>query len=357
MKKIGISTFHYVDNYGAVLQAWALRKYINGLTDCKAEIINYVPKNYSYDLSLYENSEEARRRLKKKRELFENFLYEECSLSQDVKEKIEDEDYDYICVGSDQVWNLSLREAANCEYLLPNVKRAKKISYAASIGVSVEQISKYKGNFEQYLSDFSMISVREKEHIEFIKKVSDKDCACVLDPTFLVDVKDYKGLIKGNKKSSRPFIFLYWLVHAGELDKRKNLEIVNRLSRELDCDVIHNIPNVKDYAINNNGGCMCYEGVEDFLWYIANAKMVVTNSYHACLLSIRFGTRFYSTVVNSMRSRIDTLTAMFNISGNLIEDYSKTLKMYDCPKVYIDEEKYKINLEESEKYLKCAFEV
>lgn len=357
MKKIGISTFHYVDNYGAVLQAWALRKYINGLTDCKAEIINYVPENYNYDLSLYENSEEARSGLIKKRELFENFLYEKCSLSKNVKEKIEDEDYDYICVGSDQVWNLSLREAANCEYLLPNIKRAKKISYAASIGVSVGQISKYKRHFQQYISDFSKISVREKEHVEFIKGVSGKDCECVLDPTFLVDVEDYKGLMKGNKKSNRPFIFLYWLVHAGELDKRKNLEIVNRLSRELDCDIIHNIPNVKDYAINNNGGCMCYEGVEDFLWYIANAKMVVTNSYHACLLSIRFGTRFYSTIVSSMRSRIDTLNAMFNISGNLIEDYSKTLKMNDCPKVYVDEEKYRINLEGSEKYLKSAFGV
>lgn len=357
MKKIGISTFHYVDNYGAVIQAWALRKYINGLPGCKAEIVNYVPENYSYDLSLYENSEDARGKLIKKRELFENFLREECSLSQDVKDKIEDEDYDYICVGSDQVWNLSLREATNCEYLLPNVKKAKKFSYAASIGISVARIGKYTSAFEQYLKSFDKVSVRENEHVKFIKEVSGKDCACVLDPTFLVDVKDYKELICNKKKSKRPFIFLYWLVHSGELDKRKNLEIVNRLSRELGCEVIHNIPDVKDYAINNNGGCMCYEGVDDFLWYIANAEIVVTNSYHACVLSIRFGTKFFSTIVNSMRSRIDTLNSMINISGNLIEDYNKTLNMNECPKVHVDEEKYKIYLEESEKYLRDVLEV
>ena len=43
MKKIGILTFHYADNYGAVLQAYALRKVLNTFEDCEAEIINYVP--------------------------------------------------------------------------------------------------------------------------------------------------------------------------------------------------------------------------------------------------------------------------------------------------------------------------
>ena len=46
MKKIGIATFHYADNYGAVLQAYALRKTINGFDSCQAELINYVPNGY-----------------------------------------------------------------------------------------------------------------------------------------------------------------------------------------------------------------------------------------------------------------------------------------------------------------------
>ena len=40
MKNIGILTFHYVDNYGAVLQAWALRKVLNNMSGVTAEIIN-----------------------------------------------------------------------------------------------------------------------------------------------------------------------------------------------------------------------------------------------------------------------------------------------------------------------------
>ena len=50
MKKIGILTFHWADNYGAVLQAYALRKYLsqNGYN---AEVVNY---NCKYPARIYE---------------------------------------------------------------------------------------------------------------------------------------------------------------------------------------------------------------------------------------------------------------------------------------------------------------
>ena len=41
MDKIGILTFHRSENYGSVLQAWALCQQINTLPDCQAELIDY----------------------------------------------------------------------------------------------------------------------------------------------------------------------------------------------------------------------------------------------------------------------------------------------------------------------------
>ena len=41
MDKIGILTFHRSENYGSVLQAWALCQQINALPDCQAELIDY----------------------------------------------------------------------------------------------------------------------------------------------------------------------------------------------------------------------------------------------------------------------------------------------------------------------------
>ena len=43
MKKTGIITFHFADNYGALLQCYALRHIINTFPDINAEVINYLP--------------------------------------------------------------------------------------------------------------------------------------------------------------------------------------------------------------------------------------------------------------------------------------------------------------------------
>ena len=103
MKKVGILTFHYVDNYGAVLQAYALRKKINELPECRAEIINYVPSGFEYEL--YGNGEKYRAMLQKKRQSFEAFLSKYCGVNTPIISSVEDSGYDYYCVGSDQVWN------------------------------------------------------------------------------------------------------------------------------------------------------------------------------------------------------------------------------------------------------------
>ena len=99
MKKVGILTFHYSDNYGAVLQAYALRRIINQLPYCQAQIINYVPLGTKY--TLYENTEEGRELLIEKRKLFEEFLRENCGIDTPVIHEISGNDYDYYCAGSD----------------------------------------------------------------------------------------------------------------------------------------------------------------------------------------------------------------------------------------------------------------
>ena len=79
MKKIGIATFHYADNYGAVLQAYALRRTINCIEGCQAELINYVPSGYM--IHPYEASVTGISNMKKKRVLYEKFLQEYCNIN------------------------------------------------------------------------------------------------------------------------------------------------------------------------------------------------------------------------------------------------------------------------------------
>ena len=55
MKKAGIITFHFADNYGAVLQAYALEHTIEKL-GIKTEIIDFVPKKLKEPYILFPNT-------------------------------------------------------------------------------------------------------------------------------------------------------------------------------------------------------------------------------------------------------------------------------------------------------------
>lgn len=351
MKTVGILTFHYADNYGAVLQTYALRKKINSLADCGAEIINFAPKGFSY--SLYKNEEKARQSLIYKRQLFEEFLKDKCGVSGTMISKITGNQYDYYCVGSDQVWNLNF---ADMEFFLPHIDEdAVRISYAASIGMGLAKAYQQKEIFQKYVSKFKAVSLREREYVDFIRNVCKKECRCVLDPTLLLEESDYTDIVSKDRLKNESFIFFFWLKHDDRL--MQGVEFANTVSRKYHLPIVHSIADAGKYMFNMDAGCMMYEGVENFLWYIKNAKFVITNSYHATLFSIQFRTPFYTFVVKSMRSRIDTLVETLGIGDRVVEGYIGSNEMND--KVDFDSIHTKIQEERiaSMQFLKEALDI
>ena len=51
--RVAILTFHGSDNYGSVLQAYALKRTLELQFGVKGEIINYIPKNQEELYALY----------------------------------------------------------------------------------------------------------------------------------------------------------------------------------------------------------------------------------------------------------------------------------------------------------------
>ncbi|MBQ8197889.1 MAG: polysaccharide pyruvyl transferase family protein [Lachnospiraceae bacterium] len=351
MKTIGILTFHYADNYGAVLQTYALRRTINSLSGCRAEIINYVPSGFS--IPLYQNSEECRQRLLEKRKKFERFLQERCGLTDVILQEVSEKQFDYYCVGSDQVWNLNF---ADEEYLLPNLSdEVMRFSYAASVGMSLEEAYLKKDIFKKHLSKFKMISLREDVHVEFFSKLCGKECCKVLDPTLLLDANEWNDMVTKESKCENPYLLFFWILHDDEL--LKGVELANTISRKYNLSIIHTIVGAKSYMFNNDAGCILYEGVEDFLWYVKNARFVVTNSYHAMLFSIQFKTAFYTFVVQSMRSRIDSVIEMFDISNRIVNNYINAGQInYEIDWESI-EAVIRIEREKSMKFIKDALDI
>ena len=203
MKKVGILTFHAAYNYGAVLQAYALKEEIKNLGyECK--IINFRSKSQIKKYSVINTTKFNKavlakniqnifyiKQIKGRNEKFEKFInqkldiYPKESISEKEIEKVINE-FDYIICGSDQIWNLSEKvDDKNMCYFLNYKGNFKKISYAASFGDSIKEIEKDKDEILPLLKDFNYISVREKDAQKFLEKNAIKS-QLTLDPTLLM---------------------------------------------------------------------------------------------------------------------------------------------------------------------------
>lgn len=318
MKRVGILTFHYIDNYGALIQAYALKKAIDKLEGYEAEIINYIPEKFEY--YPYECGIDGKKKMEKKMSKFHQFLREKADVKYPSISSIANLNYDIFCVGSDQVWNFAISNS-DTTYLLDVVSSdKKKISYASSIGQRVDELDYCVNEFKQYLSDFSKVSVREAEHKKWLKDKCEIDSEIVLDPTFLLDVEEYDDIVSATPQKDSPFILFIWYQHDNQLGKA--LEFVNTISRKYNLPVVHNIIYLKSYQnFHDDGGYMYYGGIEEYLWYIKNARIIVTNSYHTMLFSIHFKKSFYVFLVEKMRSRFDTLGEKIGISDRYVTSY------------------------------------
>ena len=317
MKKVGIMTFHYSDNFGAVLQTFALHHFISSLPDCQVEIIPYCRSKYNTIKS--SSKVETELKVQKQKKLRE-FLISNCNLEIEDTEDIGKFLYfDCYIAGSDQVWNTGFAKFDDNYFLSFAPDRAKKISYAASIGMDIKKDDRFqKKYFEKYLPQFDMLSVRENEHIEFVKKYSNKECVLVLDPTFLIDRSVYENFVV-DKPQKEKFILLLWLEHDSTMFR--GIDFANLLALKFGYGIYHSFPDMPDRLIMNSLGSIYYEGVEDFLWFVKNADMIITNSFHAVVFSIIFKRPFYAFYVDSMRSRIENLRYMLSIDDRCIENF------------------------------------
>lgn len=317
MKRVGILTFHYINNYGAILQAYALKKAIDKFEGYKAEIINYIPKDrVEYP---YENGLMGKRKIEEKLFKLYSFLWDKCEVDKKVVREVSGNEYDYYCVGSDQVWNFDISNN-DFTYLLKDVSSsAVKISYASSFGLSVDKLIPYKKIITDCLLQFKHVSVREIIHQKWLNEECEIKCDTVLDPTFLLSGEEYAKLITKKRKIKHPFMLFIWYTHDSRIVR--GIEFANTISRKYSLPIVHNLVKPKEWMLANDDGCMFYEGIEDFLWYIKNAEIIVTNSYHVTMFSLHLKKSFYSFVTPSMRSRFDSIGNSFGISDRIVESY------------------------------------
>lgn len=195
--------------------------------------------------------------------------------------------------------------------------KEKRISYAASFGVP-EIPENRKKHFSQWLMEMKAISVREQRGAEIVKELTGRTVPVVIDPTMLLSTEEWDEIACApywwlNQKECKGYVLLYFLGkmptqirnNVQKISKEKNLMIVNLMDE-------------------NN---MWYlTSPAEFLYLVAHAELVYTDSFHATVFSILYHTPFITckkyekTPKDNMHSRLVTLLERFQYADRLVTE-------------------------------------
>lgn len=341
-KNIGIVTWLGNGNYGTSLQAFALYKfisnqgydckYINGFNDKDWGLKSFIRSNirHSYIWEWKEKRKikklkEARKLLKLRSFLNNNIDIVYIDTPWQYKKLLAETDV--FCVGSDQIWNAYYH--FNPFFFLNFAGDVKRISYASSIGTK-DFPTEYKEPIKHLLNHFSHISLRELTGCHAVEELTGrKDIKKVLDPTFLLSAKDWREVAKQAQiEISIPgdYILVYLIG-----DNKDYAKQVDSLKLKTGMKNIIVIPAAENADFKIDGAIVYHEAaVAEFIYLIAHASWICTDSFHATAISINLGKnfteflRFKDTDTVSQNSRIYDVLSTFGLMGQLYNNESET---------------------------------
>lgn len=316
MKKIAIVTI--VDyNYGNRLQNYAVQKLLQryGLAPETIRLTNRWEDKFKHLVrDSLKNDRYARFRRFDKHIIWSQYTFEDDYSNE----------YDFFAIGSDQVWNAEWFDRSpyrKSNYLLSFAKPEQRICISPSFGTTTIP-EKWRPWFAEQLNQFPKLSVREWQGADMIYNLTGKSAEVLIDPTLMLKRSEWLQVACPPRKidTSRPYLLTYFL---GGRDEKEN-EMVKHVSSEYDLQVIH----IMDPEMNNAD-----IGPSEFLYLFANAQIVMTDSYHACVFSFLFKKPFlvYPRLDDgyNMISRIETLLKDFQLERKFSKSGIKN-DLFEC---------------------------
>lgn len=323
-------TFHRADNYGALLQAYALQEFLLK-SNYNTEILNYDNKNVSSAYKLFTkftlnplklcyhcasdimNLNKKSIRIKKFQEYRDNIkLSEYFKKANEVENKILPNSI--FIVGSDQVWNQKWTGGLDDIYTLNfGGNRIKRISYAASCGKTTA-IENNKELFFERLNRFDNISVREDGLKDYLKKVINNKVDVVADPTLLLTKKQWERNICKTRIVKEKYIFTYEAGNPNELF----YDVINKLSMITGLKIVYFGKNDIKKRYKCKKECYYSTGPEEWLNLLYNAELVVTTSFHGVALSTILNKNVF-VVLSTFPDRLLTLLNTVNLENRIIK--------------------------------------
>ena len=320
MTRIGMMTFLHNDNYGSILQAWALQQ---TLLDAgyDAVHIDYAPckQEKLRNLLLSGNSPKLiiegmhkKSAAGKMHGGFDEFRRTHIRTTAPCRDHAAlakaSEDFDVLVCGSDQIWSPVWLNPA---YFLDFTDKPK-VSYAPSLGVKELPNRHKQRKLARLVKKFSAVSVREQEGAALVRQMAGFEPAVLPDPVMLVSREQWRSVMADDIPAEK-YILCYFIG-----DNPSYWESVRAIAEREQCTV-RVIPRTEGAR---NAGHPREEEVPPARWLglINGAAHVVTDSFHGATFSAILNKR--CTIVRRYRdddpesknSRIDQLLRNLGVS-------------------------------------------
>lgn len=296
--KIAIVTQPILENYGGLLQNYALQQVLKKMGH-NPKTIDFWPLTNFYNefprvfgswlktiyLRLFKGIRRNFARFhqpKKRNDIFEDFVVKYIEMTKPVSKYTSDilkkEEFDAVVVGSDQVWRPKLNLCVENMFLsFANDYAIRRIAYAASFGIDEWEFSKTQTRTCSALAQkFHSISVRESSGVELCRNNLGVNATWVLDPTLLLAKKDYEKLCDNIPVSQEKYLAAY------VLDMNDTL-----------CATCESIAREKGLALKIfSADRLVTLSIPQWIVMFRDASYVVTDSFHGTVFSILFEKEF-----------------------------------------------------------------
>lgn len=314
--KVGIISFcQSRNNYGQILQCWALQQALRKL--------DHEPYHIRYDLAAqrpgkfrqfmedgifrsvlhritHHREITLNKRFRKLNEAydprrdFEGFVQRHLVMSEQVYRSMSElracpPEADAYITGSDQVWaRLPDKEANHAFYLAFGPEQALRLSYAASFGTSWYP-SRLISSLKRLLSRFDAVSVRENSGVSICSRAG-TDASVTLDPTLLLDNDDYSAL-----DVQTGIHCPYMMIYSINIEKAEEMDWdgIRRYAASLGMEVrsVNATGHLPGRELFDGSICV-YPTVSQWIGLIRGASAMFTTSFHGVVFSILTHTDF-----------------------------------------------------------------
>lgn len=337
--KIGILTYHRAHNYGAMLQAYALRHFLQ-LHGHQVEFIDYWPKEHAAEYSLWKPLKGGMKqrlvtlvmsgltfwRRWKRMCRFQTFLCDYLQLPANARydehAAMIKEHYDCVIVGSDQIWRnrssvgkyYGFDPTFFCQTL---AYPARCITYAASMGV-IQMDEQDKKLFQSYLSVFQTILVREQSLAQLVESLG-YPASVVVDPTLLFDTEQWNKILPQTRFRKEKYILYYQLMESKEA-----FAFAKKQAKQRGCKLLIMDARISCIWRPNH---ISFASPIEFMQAIRDAEFVIPTSFHGTAFSLIFEKQFLTTGLKKNADRVQTLLQ----SVGILDNYQNVPNM--CPTI------------------------